>query len=192
MKEIVKIINKSKHPLPNYQTSGSAGMDLTASLSEPIILKPMERKLIPTDIYIGLPEGFEAQIRSRSGMAFKRGLSVVNGIGTIDSDYTGQVMVALINLNTEEQTIVDGDRVAQMVIAKYETISWEQVESLEETERGSGGFGSTDKKDLSKKLNEYSTYLNSEIDNKVNDDYNKLLQDTKDKVDEYINFINKK
>ncbi len=141
----IKIINKSKHDLPNYQTAGSAGMDLTASLIEPIILKPMERKLIPTDIFIGLPIGFEAQIRSRSGMAFKRGLAVVNGIGTIDSDYTGMIYVALINLSVEDQEIVDGDRIAQMVIAKYETIDWNQVETLDETERGSGGFGSTNK-----------------------------------------------
>ena len=141
----VNIINNSTHELPKYQTSGSAGMDLTASLSEPIILKPMERKLIHTDIFIGLPSGFEAQIRSRSGMAFKRGLAVVNGIGTIDSDYCGEIMVALINLSTEDQTIVDGDRIAQMVIAKYESVNWNVVETLDETVRGAGGFGSTNK-----------------------------------------------
>lgn len=139
----VKIINKSKHPLPAYQTTGSAGMDLIASLAETIILKPMERKLIPTDIYIGLPNGYEAQIRSRSGMAFKRGLAVVNGVGTIDSDYIGMIYVALINLSTEDQTIVDGDRIAQMVIAKYENIDWNLVTTLDETVRGSGGFSST-------------------------------------------------
>lgn len=139
----VKIINKSKHPIPSYQTTGSAGMDITASLTESITLKSMERKLIPTDIYIGLPKGFEAQIRSRSGMAYKRGLSVVNGVGTIDSDYIGMVMVAIINLSLEEQVINDGDRIAQMIIAKYEKISWDQVDELEETERGAGGFGST-------------------------------------------------
>ena len=140
---MVQIINKSKHPLPKYQTAGSAGMDLSASLEAPITLKSMERKLIPTDIYISLPSGYEAQIRSRSGMAFKKGLAVVNGIGTIDSDYTGNIFVAMINLSTEDQIIEDGDRVAQMVISKYETIEWELVETLTETERGDGGFGST-------------------------------------------------
>jgi dUTP pyrophosphatase len=142
----VKIVNKSKHPLPKYQTEGSAGMDLTANLEEPIILKPMERKLIPTGMFIALPIGFEAQIRPRSGMAFKRGLTVINSPGTIDSDYRGELMVAMINMNTEEQTIVDGDRVAQMVIAQYGVVKWDEVETLDETERGEGGFGSTDKK----------------------------------------------
>lgn len=144
MKE-VKIINKSKHPLPEYQTVGSAGMDLTASLTESVTLKPMERKLIKTGFFLALPEGLEAQIRPRSGMAFKRGLSVVNSPGTIDSDYRGEIMVALINLSTEEQTIVDGDRIAQMVIAKYERVSWDLVNEINETERGAGGFGSTNK-----------------------------------------------
>ncbi len=142
MKE-VKIINKSKHELPSYQTTGSAGMDITASLSESITLKPMERKLISTDIFIGLPEGFEAQIRPRSGMAFKRGLTVINSPGTIDSDYIGEIMVALVNLSQEDQTINDGDRIAQMIISKYEKITWSQVEKLDETVRGSGGFNST-------------------------------------------------
>ena len=139
----VQIINNSKHELPEYKTKGSAGMDLTASLTESVTLKPMERKLIPTGIFIALPEQLEAQIRPRSGMAFKRGLTVVNAPGTIDSDYRGEIMVAMINLDTEEQTINDGDRVAQMVIAYYETISWEQVTELNETVRGEGGFGST-------------------------------------------------
>ena len=139
----IKIVNKSNHELPKYQTEGSAGMDLTASLIESIILKPMERKLIPTDIYIGLIKGYEAQIRPRSGMAFKRGLTVVNSPGTIDSDYVGMIYVALINLSTEEQIINDGDRIAQMVIARYETIDWNVVETLDETVRGEGGFNST-------------------------------------------------
>ena len=210
MKEI-KIINKSKHDLPNYQTTGSAGMDLTASLTEPIILKPMERKLIPTGIFIALPSGLEAQIRSRSGMAFKRGLSVVNGIGTIDSDYRGEIMVALINLDQHDQTIVDGDRIAQMVIAKYETISWNQVETLDETERGAGGFNSTgtnkeekivdsklNTKNLTEMLGDYSKYLSKEIDKSKIDDtekqniYNETVQETKILLDQYTEFLKTK
>ena len=141
----VKIINKSKHQLPKYQTSGSSGLDLTASINEDLVLKPMERKLIPTDIYLGLPNGYEAQIRSRSSLAFKRGLSVVNSPGTIDSDYIGMIYVAIINLSNENQIISDGDRIAQMIISKYETITWNQVETLYDTERMDGGFGSTGK-----------------------------------------------
>ena len=143
--ETIKVINKSNHSMPSYQTEGSAGMDLTANLEKPITLKPMDRTLIPTGIFMALPAGFEAQIRPRSGMAFKRGLTVINSPGTIDSDYRGEIMVAIINLNTEEQTIVDGDRIAQMVIARYERLELVQVETLDETVRGEGGFGSTDK-----------------------------------------------
>lgn len=137
----VRIVNKSPHPLPEYQTVGSAGMDLRAWLQEPVTLKPYERKLIPTGLYIELPTGLEAQIRPRSGIAIKRGLTMVNTPGTIDSDYRGEVMVAIINLSNEEQTIEDGERIAQMVIAQYEQINWQLAETLEETLRGTGGFG---------------------------------------------------
>lgn len=137
----VQLINKSPHGMPEYQTSGSAGMDIRVWLDEPVTLQPMERRLMPTGLFMALPVGYEAQIRPRSGLAIKRGLSLVNTPGTIDSDYRGEVMVPLINLSTEPQTINDGERIAQMVIAKYEQISWEAVEELSETGRGSGGFG---------------------------------------------------
>ena len=137
----VEVINKSPHQLPAYQTAGSAGMDLCAWLPEPVVLKPMDRKLIPTGLYMALPVGFEAQIRPRSGLAIKRGLSLVNTPGTIDSDYRGEVMVPLINLSTEEQTINDGERIAQMIVARYEHVAWNEVELLDETHRGAGGFG---------------------------------------------------
>ncbi|WP_207798879.1 dUTP diphosphatase [Taibaiella soli] len=137
----VQIINKSSHALPEYQTAGSAGMDLRAWLKEPVVLQPLERRLIPTGLYIALPEGFEAQIRPRSGLAIKRGLSLVNTPGTVDADYRGEIMVPMINLSNEPQEISDGERIAQMVIARYEQIDWEPVETLEETLRGAGGFG---------------------------------------------------
>lgn len=127
--------------MPQYQTAGSAGMDLRAWVSETITLQPMERRLIPTGLYMALPIGYEAQIRPRSGMAIKKGLSMVNTPGTIDSDYRGEIMVPIINLSTEPQTIEDGERIAQMVIARYEQISWAVTETLDETERGAGGFG---------------------------------------------------
>lgn len=139
----IKIINKSEHPLPSYQTEGSAGMDIYASVKNNIIINPLERVLIPTGLFIALPKGFEAQIRPRSGLAIKQGLTCLNTPGTIDSDYRGEINVILINLSNEVQTIKNGDRVAQMVIAKYEIGEWNLVESLDETERGSGGFGST-------------------------------------------------
>ena len=139
----VKIVNKSRHQLPTYATVGSAGMDLKANTSEPIALKPMERYLFPTGIYIQLPEGYEAQIRPRSGLAAKYGITVTNCVGTIDSDYIGEVGVSLINLSNETFVIQPGERIAQMVIAKYEKITWNEVTTLDETERGSGGFGST-------------------------------------------------
>ncbi|RYD97914.1 MAG: dUTP diphosphatase [Sphingobacteriales bacterium] len=139
----VKIINKSTNPLPQYQTNGSAGMDLAAHLDQPVTLQPMERRLIPTGLYMELPSGVEAQVRPRSGMAIKKGLTVINSPGTIDSDYRGELQVALINLSGEVQTIEQGERIAQMVIAKHETISWELTEVLEESERGAGGFGHT-------------------------------------------------
>ena len=139
----VKIVNKSRHQLPTYATVGSAGMDLKANTSEPIALKPMERYLFPTGIYIQLPEGYEAQIRPRSGLAAKYGITVTNCVGTIDSDYIGEVGVSLINLSNDTFVIQPGERIAQMVIAKYEKITWNEVATLDETERGSGGFGST-------------------------------------------------
>lgn len=137
----VQIVNKSPHGLPEYQTTGSAGMDIRAWLLEPITLKSLERRLIPTGLYIALPVGYEAQIRPRSGMAIKRGISLVNTPGTIDSDYRGEIMVPVINLSAEDQTLTDGERIAQMIIAEYKTVSWEQSESLDETARGIGGFG---------------------------------------------------
>lgn len=139
----VKIVNQSSHPLPSYATTGSAGMDLRAELSASITLQPLERQLIPTGLYIELPQGFEAQIRPRSGLAYKRGLSVPNAPGTIDSDYRGEIKVILINLSTEPQTIEHGERIAQMVIARHEQVTWQPVESLEDSTRGAGGFGST-------------------------------------------------
>ena len=139
----VNIVNQSHHPLPKYQTVGSAGMDLCAFLSEPITLQPLERTLVPTGLFIELPFGTEAQIRPRSGMAFKKGITVINAPGTIDSDYRGEIKVAIVNLSNEIQTIEDGERVAQMIVAKHETIVWTAVETLEETVRGAGGFGHT-------------------------------------------------
>lgn len=141
----IKIINKSKHRLPEYKTSLSAGMDLTADLEEEVVLKPLERVLIPTGLYMELPAGYEAQVRPRSGLALKNGLTVLNTPGTIDADYRGEIRVILINLSAEEFIIRDGERIAQMVIAKHESAVWEEVETLEETERGAGGFGSTGK-----------------------------------------------
>ena len=141
----VKIVNKSKHQLPSYATVGSAGMDLKANTDEPIALKPMERWLFPTGIYIQLPEGYEAQIRPRSGLAAKYGVTVTNAPGTVDADYTGEIKVSLINLSAETVVIQPGERIAQMVVAKYEKVNWNEVSTLEETERGDGGFGSTGK-----------------------------------------------
>lgn len=139
----VKIVNKSKHPLPQYQTHLSAGMDLRAELSQPETLKPLERKLIGTGLFIELPEGYEAQIRPRSGMAYKHGITVLNSPGTIDADYRGEIKVLLVNLSNEEFVINDGERVAQMIIAKHETAKWQLVEQLGETQRNEGGFGHT-------------------------------------------------
>ena len=137
----VQIINKSPHELPSYQTMGSAGMDLRAWLQDPVKLEPLERRLIPTGLYIALPEGYEAQVRPRSGMAIKKGITMVNSPGTIDADYRGEIMVAVINLSAEVQEINDGERIAQLVIGRYERVAWQVVVSLEETERGAGGFG---------------------------------------------------
>ena len=137
----IKIINKSKFELPSYKTEGSAGMDLRANIDEPITLEPFDRELVPTGIYLSIPRGYEAQIRARSGLAIKHGISLVNGIGTIDSDYRGEIKVILINLGKEKYTVSPGDRIAQLVIMKYEIANLIQVEELDETERGKGGFG---------------------------------------------------
>jgi dUTP pyrophosphatase len=137
----VHIINKSPHPLPAYQTAGSSGMDLRAWLQEPITLQPLERKVIPTGLYMALPVGYEAQIRPRSGLAIKRGLTVINSPGTIDSDYRGELMVGIVNLSADVQVIEDGERIAQMIVAEYATVNWVTAETLDDTERGAGGFG---------------------------------------------------
>lgn len=142
----IKIVNKSKHPNPEYSTSLSAGMDLRANIDKSIILKPLERALIPTGLFIELPEGFEAQIRPRSGLALKKGITVLNTPGTIDADYRGEIGVILINLSNEEFVVNDGDRICQMIISKHETIQWQNVEFLQETVRGEGGFGHTGRK----------------------------------------------
>ncbi|APS38226.1 dUTP diphosphatase [Salegentibacter sp. T436] len=139
----VKIINKSAHKLPHYETEASAGMDLRANISEAVTLKPLERAIVKTGLFIELPVGYEAQVRPRSGLAAKKGITVLNAPGTIDADYRGEIGVILVNLSNEEFTIENGERVAQMVIAKHEHISWEEVETLKETTRGAGGFGST-------------------------------------------------
>lgn len=139
----VQIINKSKHPLPTYATLLSAGMDLRANIEAPIHLAPGERILVPTGIFMALPEGYEAQIRPRSGLAAKYGISLLNSPGTIDADYRGEIKAILVNHSTEPFTIEDGERIAQMVIARYERIEWEEVEHLSETDRGTGGFGHT-------------------------------------------------
>lgn len=141
----VKIVNKSKHPNPEYSTPNSAGMDLRANIDKPLILKPLERKLIPTGLFIEIPEGYEAQIRPRSGLALKHGITVLNTPGTIDSDYRGEICVILVNLSNEEFVINDGERICQMVITKHEKVTWQKVEVLQETTRGQGGFGHTGK-----------------------------------------------
>lgn len=140
---ICKIVNKSTNATPAYATAQSAGMDLRANLESPITLKPMERAMIPTGLFIELPVGYEAQVRPRSGLAAKHGITVLNTPGTIDADYRGEIKVILINLSTEPFEIQHGERIAQMVIAKHETVQWEEVEVLSDTERGAGGFGSS-------------------------------------------------
>ena len=142
----VKIVNKSNNPLPTYSTIMSAGMDLRANLLTPVVLKPMERKLIPTGLFIELPQGFEAQIRPRSGLALKRGITVLNSPGTIDADYRGEIGIILINLSQDNFLIENGERICQMVIATHETVKWNLAETLEDTQRGAGGFGHTGKK----------------------------------------------
>jgi dUTP pyrophosphatase len=142
----IKIVNNSKHPLPDYSTPYSAGMDLRANLDRPVVLKPLERSLVPTGLYIELPEGYEAQIRPRSGLALKKGISIVNTPGTIDADYRGEIGIILINLSGEDFVVNDGERICQMIINKVEKASWIVVDTLEESDRGSGGFGHTGNK----------------------------------------------
>ena len=142
----IKIINKSTNDLPQYATNLSAGMDLRANLTESVVLKPLERRLIPTGLFIELPEGYEAQIRPRSGLALKKGITVLNTPGTVDADYRGEIGVILINLSQEDFVIEHGERICQMVIAQHATVNWEKVEVLSETDRGAGGFGHTGKK----------------------------------------------
>jgi len=139
----IKIINKSSHALPNYETIASAGMDLRANITESIVLKPLERTIVKTGLFIELPIGFEAQVRPRSGLAAKKGITVLNAPGTVDADYRGEIGVILVNLSNQDFTIENGERVAQLVIAKHERAEWIEVETLSETDRGEGGFGST-------------------------------------------------
>ena len=141
----IKIVNTSHHPLPAYETIASAGMDLRAALTQPVSLKPLERCLIPTGLFIELPVGYEAQVRPRSGMAFKHGITVLNSPGTIDADYRGEIKVIIVNLSNDAYEIQDGERIAQMIIAQHAKAEWQQVEILEETARGEGGFGHTGK-----------------------------------------------
>ncbi len=142
----VKIVNKSHHPLPDYATPLSAGMDVRANLSEPVVLRPLERRLIPTGLYIALPEGYEAQMRPRSGLALKHGISLLNTPGTIDADYRGEIGVILVNLSDEPFTVNDGERICQMVVTSYARVVWQSQETLDETQRGAGGFGHTGEK----------------------------------------------
>ena len=139
----VKIINKSKHPLPEYETGSSAGMDIRANVSEPVTLAPLARAIVKTGLFIELPVGYEAQVRPRSGLAAKKGITVLNSPGTIDADYRGEIGIILVNLSNQDFTIEDGERIAQLVISRHEHISWSEVDQLDETGRGKGGFGST-------------------------------------------------
>jgi dUTP pyrophosphatase len=141
----VRIINKSKHPLPQYQTAGAAALDITANLEAPVDLGPLERKLVPTGLFLAIPDGYEAQIRPRSGLAVKHGIGMVNSPGTIDSDYRGELMIILINMSNEPYTVQDGERIAQMVVAPVSRVEWEEVDVHDETARGMGGFGHTGK-----------------------------------------------
>ncbi len=142
----IKVINKSKHPLPEYKTPHAAGLDLTANISSPITLKPLERTLVPTGLFLEIPVGYEAQVRPRSGLALKHGLTCLNSPGTIDADYRGEIGVILANLSNDTFVVNDGERIAQLVVAKHETIQWDEVSELSDTQRGTGGFGSTGKK----------------------------------------------
>lgn len=142
----IRIVSHSRHVLPSYETGASAGMDLRASLDAPVLLKPMERALIPTGLFVEIPEGYEAQIRPRSGLAIKHGITVLNTPGTIDADYRGEVRIILVNLSKEDFTVTDGERIAQMIVAAHEKVEWEPVVELAETARGAGGFGHTGNK----------------------------------------------
>ncbi len=139
----VKIVNKSRNPLPQYETAQSAGMDVRADIESPIVLKPLERVLVHTGLYVSLPAGYELQVRPRSGLAIKHGITVLNSPGTVDADYRGELMTILVNLSSEPYEIKPGERIAQYIVAKHERVEWEEVEVLDETERGQGGFGST-------------------------------------------------
>lgn len=141
----INVINTSKHSLPNYETAHSAGLDLRANIDEELILTPLQRILIPTGLFIELPQGYEAQIRPRSGLAYKHGITVLNSPGTIDADYRGEIKILLINLSNENFTIKDGERIAQMIVSKHEVIEWTPVERLSDTDRGAGGYGHTGK-----------------------------------------------
>lgn len=142
----IRIINKSKHPLPQYATPLSVGLDLRANIDTPITLQPLQRCLVPTGLFMALPEGYEAQVRPRSGLAIKKGVTVLNSPGTIDADYRGEICIILVNLSNEPFVIEDGERVAQMVIARHEQAEWDETDTLDETERGTGGFGHSGKK----------------------------------------------
>lgn len=146
MPTTIRIVNKSGHPLPTHATAGSAGLDLRAALKEPVTLEPLDRALIPTGLYFAIPAGYEVQIRPRSGLAMKHGITVLNTPGTIDSDYRGEIRVALINLSREPFTIEPGERICQMVLARYEQVEWVEAEQLDDTDRGEGGFGHTGRK----------------------------------------------
>ncbi|MCA8831866.1 dUTP diphosphatase [Hymenobacter pini] len=139
----IPVINRSKHPLPEYQTAHAAGLDIRANLPEPITLKPLQRALVPTGLFLEIPVGYEAQVRPRSGLAYKHGIGIVNSPGTIDADYRGELKVLLVNLSDQEFVVQDGERVAQLVVARHETIVWQPAEILSETQRGTGGYGST-------------------------------------------------
>lgn len=139
----VKVVNESHHPLPAYQTPAAAGLDLRAALTEPLTLKPLERALVPTGLYLEIPEGYEAQVRPRSGLAYKHGITILNSPGTIDADYRGEVKVLLVNLSAEKFVIQDGERIAQLVVARHAVVQWEAVEALSGSSRGAGGFGSS-------------------------------------------------
>ena len=146
MPTTIRIVNKSGHPLPTHATAGSAGLDLRAALDEPVTLEPLDRALIPTGLYFAIPAGYEVQIRPRSGLAMKHGITVLNTPGTIDSDYRGEIRVALINLSREPFTIEPGERICQMVLTRYEQVEWVETEQLDDTDRGEGGFGHTGRK----------------------------------------------
>ncbi|UOQ78640.1 dUTP diphosphatase [Hymenobacter sp. 5516J-16] len=140
---LISVINTSKHPLPEYQTAHAAGMDVRANLTEPVTLKPLQRALVPTGLFLEIPVGYEMQVRPRSGLAYKHGIGLVNSPGTIDADYRGELKVLLVNLSDQEFVVQDGERIAQLVVARHETVAWQPVEVLSDTARGAGGYGST-------------------------------------------------